>query len=602
MHTRTNNTDIEDRTREQALLAGEKRILKMIAKGDSLGLTLNEICHLVGEFSPGSLCSILQVDWTEFQFHHGAAPGLPDRYNEAMDGREFKLSGAACARAAKQGEQIIVPDIAADPAWADQRELPLSHGLKACWSTPILSRDKKVIGVFAIYSRSPSAPDAHHFHLIDQLTDIASIAIERHQAAAALQASEHLARGQLDALAGSLAVLSRESVPEKFVEHILRIAGEQLDACLVSVWEMNEKLGCVELTAHYHDGVLYLPTNGGDMPPPKALQETSDHPVWTEFFRTGNYCIHGRILTEPPWAEVAAHWDGPWYDWRASMVDNPQVPRMIREIMSSGVVATLNVPMSVADKVTGFFTLHFKQRRPFRQDEIALTRAMANQAMLAMQLTRLSAQSRQSAVVAERNRMARDIHDTLAQGFTGIIVQLNAANDAKTSGMLTESDAHLARASELARDSLSEARRSVLALRPLALEEKSLPHALEELFRKMTAGTDLALDFNLHGATGELPPEAEENLLRIGQEVLTNVLRHAAATTFQASLSFTSGAFILELRDDGCGFDIHGKHEGFGLNGIRERVEGMAGTLLIESAPARGTTVRIELTFHQNPS
>lgn len=201
------------------------------------------------------------------------------------------------------------------------------------------------------------------------------------------------------------------------------------------------------------------------------------------------------------------HWDGPWYDWRAAVVDNPIIPELISDILSSGVVSTLNVPMSVADKVTGFFTLHFKQRRRFRQDEIALTRAMANQAMLAIQLYRLSAQSRQSAVVAERNRLAREIHDTLAQGFAGIIVQPDAAGDAKSRDMSTEADAHIARASELARDSLGDARRSVQALRPLALEEQTLPLALEEIFFKMTAGTNLRMKFSTGGETRELPPE-----------------------------------------------------------------------------------------------
>ena len=294
------NTDIEDRKRADALIAGEKRILEMIAKGQPLHRTLDALCHLVGKLSPGSLCSILLLDWAEHRVRHGAAPDLPDSYNQAMDGRVFKSSSGACARAARQAEQVIVPDIAYDPVWEDLRELPLSHGLKSCWSTPIFSQDGKAIGVFATYSSTPSMPTAYQLHLIDQLTDIVSIAIERDRAAAALQASEHLARGQLEALAGSLAVLSRESLPEKFLEHILRIAAEQLEASFVSVWEMNEQIGCVELSAHYHDGVLNLPVRSETEFPLGHGRDTAEHPVWTEFFRTGSYCIHGRILTEPP--------------------------------------------------------------------------------------------------------------------------------------------------------------------------------------------------------------------------------------------------------------------------------------------------------------
>lgn len=590
------NIEIEDRKRADALLAGEKMILEMIAKGQPLDRTLEALCLLIGELSPGSLCSILLLDWAEFRFRHGAAPDLPDSYNEAMNGRVFKTSTGACARAARLGEQVIVPDIAADPAWMDHRELPLEHGLKSCWSTPIFSQDGDVIGVFATYAKTPGAPTKYQLRLIEQLTDITSIAIDRDRVASALKASEHLARGQLEALSGSLAVMSRESEPEKFLEHVLRVTGEHLDSCALSVWEMNTRIGCVELSAHYQDGILHFPCRNEDSPPPpQNAEKSAEHPVWSGFFRTGQHCVHGRILTEPPWAEVAVHWDGPWHDWRAPMVDNPVVPQMIKDVMASGVVATLNVPMCVADKVIGFFTLHFRQRHRFRPDEIALTLAMANQAMLAIQLTRLSAQGRQSAVISERNRMARDIHDTLAQGFTGIIVQLDAAADAKSRDMMTEADAHIARANELARDSLGEARRSVRALRPLALQEKSLPLALEDLLRKLTTGTPLRLKFTCDGTPRELHPEWEENLLRIGQEVLTNALRHARATGFEATVTFTPDGFSMELRDDGGGFDTARRHAGFGLIGIRERVEGMAGHLLIASSPDDGTRIRIEL-------
>lgn len=592
------NIEIEDRKRAEALLAGENQILEMIAKGRPLRMTLDAICRQVGELSPGALCSILLLDWTEKCFRHGAAPDLPEGYNRAMDGRVFESSSGACARAARLGEQVIVPDIATDPAWADRRELPLSHGLKSCWSTPIFSQEDKVIGVFATYLKTPSAPTSYQLHLIRQLTHITSIAIERDLAATALLASEHLARGQLEALAGSLALVSKESEPEKFLEHILDVACEQLGASLVSVWELNRAVGYVELTAFYQDGVLKLPLRSERSFTPNNNDAPTEHPVWTEFFRSGKSCVHGKILSEPPWAEVALHGDGPWHDWRAAVVASPQVPEMIEDIAKLGIVATLNVPMCVADEVAGFFTLHFQQRRPFRQDEIALTRAMANQAMLALQLTRLSAQSRQSAVIAERNRMARDIHDTLAQGFTGIIIQLDAAGDAKARGLHLESDGHVARASELAHESLGEARRSLRALRPLALEEKSLSNALREMFVKMTNGTSLRLEFTSDRADHDLPAEWEENLLRIGQEVLTNALRHASATNFQASLSFVSGTCTLELRDDGRGFDLAGKYDGFGLMGIRERVDDMAGKLLLQSTPGQGTTVKIELFQH----
>jgi signal transduction histidine kinase len=148
---------------------------------------------------------------------------------------------------------------------------------------------------------------------------------------------------------------------------------------------------------------------------------------------------------------------------------------------------------------------------------------------------------------------------------------------------------------------LKEARRSVQALRPQALEEKDLCEALEGLIQKMTAGTTVRAEFTLQGEPRKLPAEWEENLLRIGQEVLTNALRHAHANHFAARLVFDPQAVRMELRDNGCGFDPAGKHDGFGLRGIRERVEGMGGQLTIQSANGAGSAIGIALPLTDNP-
>jgi signal transduction histidine kinase len=238
--------------------------------------------------------------------------------------------------------------------------------------------------------------------------------------------------------------------------------------------------------------------------------------------------------------------------------------------------------MLVAGQAAGVMGIRFTRQRAFRAGEIELAQALANQAMLAIQLTRLSAQSRQSAVVAERNRMARDIHDTLAQGFTSVILQLEAVGEATSQRLAGKAGEHLTR-------------RSVWALRPQTLEEKDLCEALKELIQKMTEGTSVQAHFTVQGEPRELPPEWEENLLRIGQEVLTNVLRHAQATKFNAQLAFDKGEVRLNLRDNGSGFDPIRRHDGFGLQGMRERVEGLGGQLSIRSAEGEGTTISIAL-------
>ena len=245
--------------------------------------------------------------------------------------------------------------------------------------------------------------------------------------------------------------------------------------------------------------------------------------------------------------------------------------------------------------MAGVIGIRFIQPRRFSPEEVELAQALANQAMLAIQLTRLSAQSRQSAVMAERNRLARDIHDTLAQGFTGVILQLEAVEEATSQRLAAKAGEHLTRAGELAREGLQEARRSVWALRPQTLEEKDLCEALRGLIQKMTAGTPVQADFDVQGKPRELPLDWEENLLRIGQEVLTNVLRHAQASKFNVQMAFADGEVRLSLRDNGSGFDLGGRHDGFGLQGMRERVEGMGGQLSIQSAKGEGTAISIVL-------
>jgi len=252
----------------------------------------------------------------------------------------------------------------------------------------------------------------------------------------------------------------------------------------------------------------------------------------------------------------------------------------------------------VGGRVRGFIGIRHGNRPPYRPEEIELAQALAHQAMLAIQLNEFAEQSRQAAILAERNRLARDIHDTLAQGFTGVIVQLEAAEDAIACCRRNEANEHLQRAGELARRSLSEARRSVHALRPQALQGGNFWEALKGIIKNTTAGTALHTTFNLRGKMRHLPLAWQENLLHIGQEALTNALRYAHPRNFETKLTFNAKELRLELRDDGDGFRVKDQHDGFGLAGMRERVEQMGGILKISSAHGKGTDVLVTLPFN----
>jgi signal transduction histidine kinase len=548
----------------------------------------------VDKLCDDSLASILLIDPNGNCLRRGAGPSFPEAFMAAVDGIEIGPCVGSCGTAAYRKEQVIVSDIETSPLWANYLELARAYGLRAGWSTPILSSDGSVLGTFAIYWREPRSPGPHHQQIIKQITYLTAVAIERKRSAESLRASELLARGQLDALTHTLDALAQESDPDRLLEHVLRTIIEQWGAHSVSVWDREPNGDGLELFAMIEDG-RFQTRSGAMHPAARRTTLVRDHPVWSELLHTGLHAVCD--VSDLPIVRVRVG-SGPNAIWHELLDDSESAPALMlfkAHLRELGVHTILFVPMLVAGRVAGFIGIRFTQKRDFRQEEIELTRALAHQATLAIQLTRLSVQSRQSAVTAERNRMARDIHDTLAQGFTGVIVQLEAAGEAMSQSRTARVSDHLNQASELARESLREARRSVQALRPQALEGKQLSDALKDLVKKMTAGTTVKAEFTSQGEQQKLPPEWEANLLRIGQEVLTNVLRHAQASEFEVRLVLDGREIRLDLRDNGCGFNPRGRHEGFGLQGIQERAEGMGGQLTIQSAAGKGTAISIVL-------
>src|SRR6476659_10136511 len=245
---------VDDRKRAEALLAGENQILEMVATGRPLAVILNGLCRLVDKLCDKSLASILLIDPNGRCLRRGAGPSFPEAFMAAVDGVEIGPCVGSCGTAAYRKEQVIVSDIATDPLWANYRELALAHGLRSGWSTPILSSDGSVLGVFGVYGREPRTPTPQHHHTIKQITHLASVAIERKQAAESLHASDLLARGQLDALTHTLDALAQESDPDRLLEHVLRTIVEQTGAHGVSAWERNEDGGWLDLGAVIEGG------------------------------------------------------------------------------------------------------------------------------------------------------------------------------------------------------------------------------------------------------------------------------------------------------------------------------------------------------------
>ena len=391
---------------------------------------------------------------------------------------------------------------------------------------------------------------------------------ERKRAEEALRASEQLARSHVEVMMRSLDVLATEAAPEKFIAEMLRIIGQRLRAGEINLWLRNPQDDSLRLHVRIENDKQVVPAPDPDHPHAK------DRHAWKR-----NPLVHEMLFTKGPVICDIEH-------------DVPLDAEVREYLMKKGRKMILAIPMFVLGEVRGFIGIQHVEGRAYRPDEVELAQALAHHVMIAAREAELGEQRRHAVILEERTRMARDIHDTLAQGFTGVIIQLDTAVEALRDEEPEPAAKHIRRARELALLSLTEARRSVHALRPQALEKASFPDALKAIITNTTAGTSLQSDFQLKGEPRKLQSSVEENLLHIGQEALANALKHARATKFQARLSFDSEAVCLELRDNGQGFVVDCVNgRGVGLIGMKERAQQMGATLAVTSKPGKGTTI-----------
>jgi PAS domain S-box-containing protein len=190
--------DITERKRNELLITSQNRVLELLASGAPLSAILETICRSVEELVPGVLCSILLLEGDRLR--HGAAPSLPHDYNQKVDGLKIGPTVGSCGTAAYLKKPVIVSDTFTDPLWADYREIAQQYGLRACWSTPILSQQGEALGTFAMYYREVRSPSAYELQLIERTAHLASLAIERAQTQAQLRASEQRYRSLFESV------------------------------------------------------------------------------------------------------------------------------------------------------------------------------------------------------------------------------------------------------------------------------------------------------------------------------------------------------------------------------------------------------------------
>jgi signal transduction histidine kinase len=258
------------------------------------------------------------------------------------------------------------------------------------------------------------------------------------------------------------------------------------------------------------------------------------------------------------------------------------------------------LPLVFGDRIVGFISLAFQRHDPIGSQQSELLVALALQATLAIGLKRLGISAKNAAVLAERNRIGQEIHDGLAQAFTGVLMQLGAVEEMSAAPAI---ELVLTRIRDIAREGLQEARRSVLALKPTEPRPGGLELALRQLAERSTLADRVACRFEGNATPTGLAPEHEHELLRIAQEAVSNAVRHGRPRTVNITLMRTATELSLSIADDGCGMEDLPElyaQQGFGMTNMRERAQAIGGDWRIESAPGQGTRVSVRITLRRN--
>ena len=544
--------------RSHTIQGGQRQFLELLATGGTFSETLHALIRIVEEQWPGMLGLVLLLDEDGRHLHHGAAISLPEEYTRSIEGLEIGPRVGSCGTACYCARRVIVEDIAMDPRWEGLRDLALRFGLRACWSEPVFSSTGNVVGTFAMYYRHPRAPTETELRAIEVAAHLVGIAVEYKRTQEALQRAHDELEMRVERRTAELreanARLQREIAQRVQAEEALR----------------QSEAKYRDLVENANSIILQMDPRGN---------VTFFNRFAEEFFGYSEEEILGRNVlgTIVPATDLAGT------DLEARLQDVLRHPERYDSSENENVcrdgervwVAWTNKPVYDQDG---------------RLSEIlciGIDRTEQKQAQEA-----LAHQVQEKAVVAERNRLARDLHDAVTQTL------FSASLIAEVLPRIWERDPEegrrrLGELRELNRGALAEMRTLLLELRPSALVEAELADLLRQLAESVTGRARVPVALEVEG-TGALPAEVKVALYRIGQEALNNVAKHAGASQATVSLRCQPGTVTLRIRDDGRGFDPASiAVESLGLGIMRERAEAIGARLAIESRVGQGTKVTV---------
>jgi nitrate/nitrite-specific signal transduction histidine kinase len=503
-------------------------------------------------------CAVYLLDSETGELRCVLAHGLSPAYIQAVSlfYRQIPAQEVLTARRPQ-----IITDAAYDARLAPIQAAVRAEGYRSVALLPLVHSNES-LGFLALYHETPRYYGEDELELAQTFANQAAIAIKN----ARLFDTIHERATQLSALYAVATSVSQTL-------DLNQVLHDALDAILPA---MQANVGWIYLVDDEMEGLMLAAYRGPDG---TAAPEAD----WLPFGAglSGSVAAGGQsVLLGEDGSPLS---DGQPTAWRSRFRSAAVAPLCAR----SRVVGVLGVAHTSA------------AGRPFGQREADLLNSIGQQMGIAVENARLYDQSHEVAVLAERNRLAREFHDTLVQDLAGIVLQLEAAERLATR-QPEATAATLERARQLARRSLEEARRSLWNLRPTPLEHLSLAEALHQATGRLHRQDGLQVSFRLTGAEHRLPPHVELNLYRIAQEALTNVRKHAQAGCLEVVLNYEPDKVQLSVCDNGRGgIDgyLAGAHShtgnGWGIRGIQERTLLLNGRLQIDSPAGQGTQLTV---------
>ncbi len=553
--------------RRLAQLSSMYQIAQALSASIDMQPVIEAIVRVATEHSSFPIAALALLQPRTLLVDFVASVNMPESFRASLTGFPINappLRGSVLNLVMSTKGPAIVQDVSAEMAPGPGRQAMLEAGLQASVCIPLVAKGR-FEGALFVYDVRPRPDAVNELPLLTALADQAAVAIANARLYEEMEESLRQTRALqrlTSAVAGSLDL-------QETLEHALTAARQLFGADRAAIYMFDPEASKISPVAAHGLSADYLQSV-------RARYETPAE-------------------EQPP--ELPTD-----YRYIADATTDPRMGPLRQAAAREGFRSMLFVTLRYRGEARGIFVLYHNEVRTYSETEIGLVRTFGEQAAIAIEHARLFEESRRLAVVDERNRLARELHDSVTQSLFSMSLIARALPD------LLDRDTRRAREridrlSELANGALAEMRSLIFELRPAALEQEGLAAAITKYAAAFESREGIKVQLNVVRER-RLPLDQEEALFRIAQEALNNVAKHAQATAVAVELDFDDGCTTLRVRDNGVGFDPNAQpagRRGFGMTSMRERATLAGATLRVESAPGAGTEVCVTLSCSAAP-